>query len=104
MAIAELQTAVQERLPIAVVVFDDREIGQIRVKQEIKGLPRHGIGLGGVDYEKLAAGLGADGVVVDSEPALADPLAAAVKSGRLTVVRARIDPSPSVHQFNARRA
>jgi acetolactate synthase-1/2/3 large subunit len=103
MAIAELQTAVQERLPISIVVFDDREIGQIRVKQEIKGLPRHGIGLGGIDYEKLAAGLGADGVVVDSEPALADALAAAQRSSRLTVIAARIDPSTYVEQFNALR-
>lgn len=103
MAIAELQTAVQERLPVVVVVFDDREIGQIRVKQEIKGLPRHGIGLGGVDYEKLAAGLGADGVVVDSENGLADALKAAQGSGRVTVVAARIDPSTYVEQFNALR-
>ena len=43
MAVAELQTAQQEKLPIIVVVFDDQEIGLIRIKQEIKGIPLHGV-------------------------------------------------------------
>src|SRR4029079_7312981 len=66
MAIAELHTAVRERLPMVVVVFDDQEIGLIRVKQEIKGLEPYGIALGGLDWEKLAQGVGADGITVDS--------------------------------------
>ena len=57
MAVAELQTAQRENLPIIVVVFDDQEIGLIRVKQEIKGIPPHGVHLGGVDWEKLGAGV-----------------------------------------------
>src|SRR5262249_40498794 len=53
MAVAELQTARIEKLPIIVVVFDDEEIGLIRVKQEIKGIPLNGVKLGGVDWERL---------------------------------------------------
>ena len=103
MAVAELQTAARENLPIVVVVFDDQEVGLIRVKQELKGLPTHGVGLGGVDYEKVAQGLGADGTVVDSKSALGDALAAALRSGRPTVIGARIDKSAYVAQFNALR-
>jgi acetolactate synthase-1/2/3 large subunit len=103
MALAELQTAARENLPITVVVFDDREIALIRVKQEIKGIPRYGIGLGGVDWEKLAAGFGADGVVVETEHQLGDALTAAARSGRSTVIAARIDGSCYVDQFNALR-
>ena len=43
MTIAELQTAQRENLPIIVLVFDDQEIGLIRVKQEIKEIPAHGV-------------------------------------------------------------
>ena len=43
MTVAELQTAQRENLPIIVLVFDDQEIGLIRVKQEIKGIPPHGV-------------------------------------------------------------
>ncbi len=103
MALAELQTAQREGLPIIVVIFDDQEIGLIRVKQELKGLPPHGVGIGGMDWGKLAQGFGADGVTVDTENGLSDALEAAVKSGRTTVIGARIDPSGYVDQFNALR-
>ncbi len=103
MAVAELQTAAREGLPIIVVVFDDEEIGLIRVKQEIKGIPLHGVKLGGVDWEKLGQAFGADAATVDTEKGLADALAAAVKSGRTTLIGARIDPSGYVAQFNALR-
>jgi len=103
MAIAELQTAVRESLPIVVVVFDDQEIGLIRVKQEIKGIPGYGVKLGGIDWVRLAQGLGADGYSVDSEHALGDALQSAVRSGRTTLIGAHIDPSGYVAQFNALR-
>lgn len=103
MAVAELQTSVAEGLPVIVLVFDDAEIGLIRVKQEIKGLPPFGVKLGGLDWERLAAGFGADGTLVETEHALGDALSAALKSGRTTVIAARVDPSGYVAQFNALR-
>jgi acetolactate synthase I/II/III large subunit len=103
MAVAELQTARQEKLPIIALVFDDQEIGLIRVKQEIKGIPLHGVKLGGIDWEKLGHAFDADAAVVDTEQGLANALLAALKSGRTTVIAARIDPSGYVAQFNALR-
>jgi acetolactate synthase-1/2/3 large subunit len=103
MTVAELQTAQRENLPIIVLVFDDKEIGLIRVKQEIKGIPLHGVQLGGVDWEKLAQSFGADGVVVDTEQALSAALSAAVQSKCTTVIGVRIDASGYVAQFNALR-
>ncbi len=103
MALAELQTSMRENLPIIVVVFDDEEIGLIRIKQEIKGLPPYGVKIGGIDWERLAQAFGADGAVVDSERALGDALKAALKSARTTVIGARIDGSGYVAQFNALR-
>jgi len=103
MAAAELQTAQRENLPIIILVFDDQEIGLIRVKQEIKGIPPHGIKLGGVDWEKLGQTFGADGIVVSTEQELSNALSAALKNGRTAVIGARIDPSGYVAQFNALR-
>jgi acetolactate synthase-1/2/3 large subunit len=101
--LAELQTAHRESLPFITIVWDDQEIGLIRVKQEIKGIPTYGVGLGGVNWEKLAQGFEADGTVVDNEKALGDAIGCAVKTGRTTVIAARIDPSGYVAQFNALR-
>jgi acetolactate synthase-1/2/3 large subunit len=103
MTVAELQTAQIENLPIIVIVFDDREIGLIRVKQEIKGIPRNGVALGGVDWEKLAQSFGADGVTVETEQAFANALSGALKTKRTTVIGVRIDASGYVAQFNALR-
>jgi acetolactate synthase-1/2/3 large subunit len=103
MAIAELQTSVRESLPIIVVVFDDQEIGLIRVKQEIKGIPQYGVKIGGIDWVRLAQGFGADGYSVDSENALGDALKQASRSRRTAVIGCRIDPSGYVAQFNALR-
>ena len=103
MAVAELQTAQREKLPIIVLVFDDEEIGLIRVKQEIKGIAPHGVHIGGVDWEKLGQAFGADAIVVETEQALTNALAAALKSGGTTLIAARIDASGYVAQFNALR-
>lgn len=103
MAVADIQTSVRERLPITVVVLDDEEIAMIRVKQQIKGIDRYGISLGGIDWERLAQGLGADGIVVESENALQDALAQAPHTERTTIIAARIDGSGYVDQFNALR-
>ncbi|MEQ8193912.1 MAG: thiamine pyrophosphate-binding protein [Rhodospirillales bacterium] len=103
LAVAELQTAAVENLPIIVMVFDDSEIALIRVKQEVKGFPTFGVGLGGVDWVKIAQGFGADGYVADNEHALGDALKSALKSKRSSVVVAKIDSSCYVEQFNALR-
>jgi len=103
MTVAEMQTAQRENLPIIVIVFDDREIGLIRVKQEIKGIPRHGVALGGVDWEKLAQAFGADGVTVETEQAFSNALSGALKTKKTTVIGVRIDASGYVAQFNALR-
>jgi acetolactate synthase-1/2/3 large subunit len=103
MAIAEIQTAVKENLPIIVVVLDDEEIGLIRVKQELKGITRHGVAMGGIDWGTLARGMGAEGTTVSTENELQDALQVALKSNRTTVIGARIDPSGYVAQFNALR-
>jgi len=103
MAVAELQTAVKENLPIIVVVLDDEEIALIRIKQAIKGVKRHGVDVGGLNWESLAHGFGADGVVVDTAPQLGDALQGALKSGRTTLIVAKIDGSGYIDQFNALR-
>ena len=103
MAVAELQTAVREKLPITVVVLDDEEIGLIRVKQEIKGIGRYGVGIGGIDWESLARGFGAEGVTVTTENQLQDALQQARHTEQVTVIAAKIDGSGYVDQFNALR-
>src|SRR3546814_16707202 len=55
-------------------------------------------------WEKIGQGFDADGVTVDSENGLQDALSGALKSGRTTLIGARIDDSGYVDQFNALRS
>lgn len=103
MSVAELQTSVAERLPVICIVFDDAQIGLIRVKQQLKQIPRFGVEMGGLHWDKMAEGFGADGVVVDNEQALEVALKAALASEKTTVIGAKIDGSGYVDQFNALR-
>ena len=101
MAVAELQTAVREKLHVTVVVLDDGELGAMRVRQDLKGLHRKGTQLGGFDWESLARGFGAEGVVVDNEKSLGDALQLACNSRQTTLIAAKIDASGYVDQFKA---
>ena len=103
MAIAELQTCVQENIPVTIVVLDNSELGVMRVKQDMRGFARYGTQLGGVDWERLASSFGADGTVVETESALGDAVNHAASSGRTTVVAAKIDASSYVDQYKAMR-
>ena len=103
MAVAELQTAVREKLPIIILVFDDGEIGLIRTKQSIKGIDPYGVHLGGLDWQHLARGFGANGVTVDTENGLTDALQTAMKGSETTLIGVKIDPSGYINQFNALR-
>lgn len=104
MAIAEMQTCVRENLPIIVVVLDDGELGVMRVRQDMKNLPRYGTALGGIDWEHLLKGFGATGIAVDTENALGDALNAAIKSKQTTVIAARLDTSGYIDQFRLLRS
>jgi acetolactate synthase-1/2/3 large subunit len=103
MAVADIQTSVREKLPIIILIFDDGEIGLIRTKQSIKGIDPYGVHLGGIDWEHLARGFGANGTSVNNETTLVSALEHALKSKETTVIGVKIDASGYVDQFNALR-
>lgn len=58
MCLAELATAARERLRIVVIVFDDRSLSLIRIKQERLGYRPAGVSLDGIDWRAAGAALG----------------------------------------------
>jgi acetolactate synthase-1/2/3 large subunit len=56
----ELAVAVRERLPLTVIVFNDRYLNQIRMQQLLDSGQEHGVALPAVDFKCLAAATGAD--------------------------------------------
>lgn len=97
-ACGELATAVQERLPVTVVLVDDGGYGMLRFDQEQAGVPTRGVDLVTPDFVALAQAFGVQAEAVDGfgeafEDALAKSLATDGPS--LVAVRAALTPPPS---------
>jgi acetolactate synthase I/II/III large subunit len=81
---SEFHTAVKHKLPITVVINNDRQWGMSKHGQELAwGKGRHvATELGMVHYERAAAGLGAYGELVERAEDIAPALARALNCGR----------------------
>jgi thiamine pyrophosphate-dependent acetolactate synthase large subunit-like protein len=104
MALGELATLVQERLPVTVLVVDDGGYGMLRYDQARAGDPAAGVDLVTPDLVALAASFGLPATGVAGVAELGPALVAAVRSGAPHLVRvpARLTPprttSPRWHE------
>jgi acetolactate synthase I/II/III large subunit len=105
MALGELGTLVQQRLPVTVLVVDDRGYGMLRYDQARAGVPAAGVDLTTPDFVAVAAAFGLPSTGVRSvRGGLAVALAKSVasRSPHLVHVPARLTPprttSPRWHE------
>jgi pyruvate oxidase len=74
MAMAEVATAVKYRLPMVIVVLDNRELGMIRVEQQMEHYPNFGTDLHNPDFAAYGDACGGKGIRVtrpeELEPAI----------------------------------
>jgi thiamine pyrophosphate-dependent acetolactate synthase large subunit-like protein len=97
-ACGELATAVQERIPLTIVLVDDGGYGMLRFDQVQNGETPFGVDLVTPDFVALAAAFGVPGVTVEGfgaefERALRDSIAG--ERPRMIVVRASLKPPPT---------
>ena len=92
MKASELETLSREKLSPIIIVFNDRSLGLIRIKQAAKGYSRDGVDLAPVDFVRLAQSFGGRGERVSSLAAFDAAFRAALDSDRFTVIDARLDP------------
>ncbi len=99
MTLAALATCVQERLPITVIVANNRGLGMVR--DNMKGR-RIAVDFGELDFAMIARGFGCRGVRVDSVEALGDAIAESRDAIRRdgdaalpTLIEVSIDPEAS---------
>jgi len=95
MALGELATLAQERLPVTVLVVDDAGYGMLRFDQQVAGHVERGVDLLGPDWTALGAAFGLPVVPVSGpgEPLRAALAQAAASAGpRLVVLPAALTP------------
>ena len=103
MRMPELATAMQLGVAPVIVVLRDQALSQIKIKQAKKGLMAVGTELTSPDYVKIGEAFGAQATSVGTEAEYADALREALRSGVLTIIEARVDPSEYPRQFDAIR-
>jgi acetolactate synthase-1/2/3 large subunit len=92
MVMAELETAVRQKLGVTVVVLADDALSQIKAGQERKGYPVTGTTFGRLDYVALARGFGITGYDVRTVEECRAALRAASTEAP-TLIAAHVDPS-----------
>ncbi len=72
MLLGDLMTIKTYRLPVKLVVFDNRRLGMVKLEQEQSGLPEFGTELDNPDFAAVATALGLTGIRVTGPDQLAD--------------------------------
>ncbi|MES9541395.1 acetolactate synthase catalytic subunit [Actinomadura sp. NPDC000600] len=101
---SELETALRERLPVAVVVLNNSVLGaQRHAENAVFGETTTGVEFEPVDHAAVATAAGATGITVDGPDGIAPALRKAMESDRVTVLDVIVDPDayPPVRSFDA---
>jgi acetolactate synthase-1/2/3 large subunit len=96
----EMMTAVRERIPITVIVFNDGALGQIRIQQLSAFGHAHGTKVLTPDLAKFAEAIGADYVRLDGDTANA--MRAAVNGSGVTLLEVCIGDSVGIRMRQAK--
>ena len=92
MFLGELATVRDLKLAIPIVVFVDRQLGLIELKQRTSQLPGLAVEFGATDFAAVAKALGGAGVRVRDRETLGREIGAALSRETFTILAAEIGP------------
>ena len=102
MCLGEVQTAVREQVA-RIVVFDDRALSLIRIKQLQRGYAPDGTALAAVDWRAVGRGLGLVAHQVDTAAARRSCLAETAEAAGPVLIAATVSPSTYPETIRALR-
>jgi acetolactate synthase-1/2/3 large subunit len=94
MCAGELATLAREQLRVIVIVFNDRSLSLIDVKQRQRKFASEGVALGEVRWTTVAEGMGLTAYEARTARELEQALAVALASGGPALVDVAVDPTP----------
>lgn len=103
MLLGEFMTSVEHRLPVKVIVFNNREWGLVHLEMEVAGLPAHkGSTFPNMDFAAFARACGASGFTVRKSVDLENGLRQLLAASGPAVLDVFIDPAelpsmPHIH-------
>jgi thiamine pyrophosphate-dependent acetolactate synthase large subunit-like protein len=96
----ELLTAVRENVSLTVIVFNDGQLGRIRLEQLAAHGRTNSVELLNPDFEAFALAVGAGYALADGDPELM--LRECVERRGVTLVELRLGDSAKIHALRAR--
>ncbi len=99
MGIGELATVRDQKLPLTIIVFQDRSLALIALKQASSGLQPIGVELGLTDFAAVAHGFGGYGINVETLDDFRNALAAARERRCFSLICCRFDAAAYAGAF-----
>lgn len=93
MVAGELETAARLQVRVVVLVFSDRSLNLIKIKQERRGQSTDGLDFGEIDWASVANGMGVSGVRVSDAERFSSALERALVHEGPTLIDVQIDPT-----------
>ncbi len=100
MAGMEFTTAVHNRLPITVVVFNDRKLKNIKKEMEEYGYPEYRVDFPNPDFAQLAATAGGSGFRVEEPEDLDEAFRKALTSPLPSLIDVMVDPQKHIEAIH----
>lgn len=93
MLLGDLMTVVQYKLPVKVVVFNNRSLGMVKLEMEVTGLPDNETDMMNPDFARLAESMGMKGYTVSEPQQVLPTLIEAFNSTDPVLVNVMTDPN-----------
>lgn len=93
MTLGDLQTVVQYKLPIKVIVFNNRSLGMVKLEMEVDGLPDCQTDMLNPDFSQVAKAMGMKGFNVSDPEEVLPTLLNAFKSDGPILINIMTDPN-----------
>ena len=74
MLLGDLATIQQYRLPVVLVVFNNRALGMVKLEMEVMGLPDFEVDMQDPDFSMIAEAMGIRGITISDPEQLEDSL------------------------------
>jgi pyruvate dehydrogenase (quinone)/pyruvate decarboxylase len=88
---AELTTAVQQQLPVKIIVLKNNSLSEVKFEQRDLGNPEYGCDLAPIDFVAFAKACGADGFRCSRPEEVRSAIASTLRSPRAALLEAVVD-------------
>ena len=103
MCLGELSVATEHAAHVVVIVFNDRSLSLIDIKQQQRGLPPRGVRWQAPDFARTMEGLGGRGIQVDCANEYRAAVAAALRHEGPSLIDVKVDPDGYLAQMHSLR-